>query len=156
MTIPAEVYAALSPDERIRAAVAAIARDDDAELKTLAETCPRKTYRMIDAAFGEGMERLKMLTLAVESDLQGVALDFYIAAHGTDPDEIRAAIAVAASIEAAYCAILSEKGLDRDEVVKFGPARHSAVHKMLTLSTGREIPELVESRLALMREYLTT
>lgn len=45
--------AILTPDERFRLALAALARDDDAEVRRLVATCPRHTYTMADTAFWE-------------------------------------------------------------------------------------------------------
>ncbi len=45
--------AVLTPDERFRLALAALARDDDAEVRRLVTTCPRHTYTMADTAFWE-------------------------------------------------------------------------------------------------------
>lgn len=41
----------LTPDERFRLALAAMARDDEAEVRRLQSTCPRRSYTMRDADF---------------------------------------------------------------------------------------------------------
>ena len=43
--------AVLTPDERFRLALAALVRDDEAEIRRLVATCPRYTYTMADTAF---------------------------------------------------------------------------------------------------------
>ena len=44
-------YDLLTPDERLSAAIAAMARGDDQEVERLQSACPRVTYRMLDAEF---------------------------------------------------------------------------------------------------------
>lgn len=153
-TIPTQVHESLSTDERIRAAVSAIARGDDHELKTLSDTCPRKTYRMMDAAFGDGMENLKTLAIAVTSDLQGLALDFFISSRVEDPEARETALVVMASLEAAWCKVLADMGIDREEMAKATPARHVAVCTLLEIAHAKERSEIVEVHLAAMREHL--
>jgi hypothetical protein len=43
-TISPAVYASLSAPARVRAAIAATAREDQAELDTLRTTCPKLSY----------------------------------------------------------------------------------------------------------------
>jgi len=47
----------LSPDERFRLALAAMARDDDDEVQRLHETCPRHTYTMMEYEFSDRFRR---------------------------------------------------------------------------------------------------
>ena len=46
------LYDRLSADERFRLTLAALARDDENELRRLEDSCPRHTYSMADAAVG--------------------------------------------------------------------------------------------------------
>lgn len=150
------IYESLTPDQRISAAIAAIARGDDQETENLYATCPRKSYRRPDAAFGDTLEKLQTLSLAIESDLQGSALDFLLAARDEDSDEIHCALASIASIYVAWKTLLSERGIDVDEMTKASPARHYVVSKLISAATGREVPEFVEITLASMREFIGT
>lgn len=156
MTIPAEIHASLSPSARIRASVSAIARGDDEELKTLAETCPRKTYRQADTAFLDRMEGIIKLSMAVTADLQGLALDFFIAARVEDAESMKTALVVLASVEAAWQTILSDLGIDPEEMAKAAPPRHDAVGTLLGIAAGREHPEIIEAHLDAMRAHLAT
>lgn len=45
--------AVLTPDERFRLALAAMARNDEAEVRRLHVTCPRYSYTMADTAFSD-------------------------------------------------------------------------------------------------------
>jgi len=46
-----------TPDERFRLALAAMAREDDAEIQRLHETCPRHTYTMMEYEFSDRFRR---------------------------------------------------------------------------------------------------
>lgn len=59
---------ALTADERVRLALAAMARDDDAELERLQKTCPQYLYRMTDVEFVNRFDASR-----------GVAFDFMVA-----------------------------------------------------------------------------
>lgn len=154
MTIPAEIHARLSASERIRAAVSAMARGDDEELQTLKETCPKKTYLITDPAYSESMERLLALALAVESDLQAMTLNFFLASRGKDHETVHEAIAAAAALEAAWREFLAELGIPCREMQEVGPPRHHAVKAILQLSDGEEDADTVQSCLESMRVYL--
>jgi hypothetical protein len=62
-------YDKLTPDERFRLVVAAIARDDGSEIDALARTCPTKTYRMTDPDYTDKIQRAYWLLVSVEADL---------------------------------------------------------------------------------------
>jgi len=47
----------LTPDERFRLALAAMARDDDAEVQRLQATCPRHSYTMMEYEFSDRFRR---------------------------------------------------------------------------------------------------
>jgi hypothetical protein len=154
VTIPAEIHVRLSASERIRAAVSAMARGDTEELQTLKETCPRKSFRMTDPAYSEGMERLLALALAVESDLQVMALDFLVASRLEVPEAVHEAVATAAALESAWREFLAELGIPRREMSEAGPPRHHAVKTILHLADGEEDAATVQSCLESMRAYL--
>ena len=154
MTIPAEIYTRLSASERIRAAVSALARNDEGELQTLKETCPKKSFLMTDPAYSEGMERLLALALAVESDLQAMALDFFLASRLEVPEAVHESVATAAALESAWRELLAELGIPRREMSEAGPPRHHAVKTILHLADGEEDAAAVQSCLESMRAYL--
>jgi hypothetical protein len=154
MTIPAEIHARLSASERIRAAVSAMARGDDEELQTLKETCSKKPYLMTDPAYSEAMERLLALALAVESDLQAMALDFFLASRLEVPEVVHESVATAAALESAWQEFLAELGIPRHEMTNAGPPRHHAVKTILHLADGEENAAAVQSCLESMRAYL--
>ena len=54
----------LSGEERFRAAVLALARDDRRELRRLIDSCPTAVYRLPEAAFLERWEGWRTLTVA--------------------------------------------------------------------------------------------
>ena len=64
-----KLYDRFTPDERVRLAIRALARSDDAEADRLARACPRKTYTMIDAGFTDRLEATEVLTLCIMVEL---------------------------------------------------------------------------------------
>ena len=152
MTIPSEIYTRLSASERIRAAVSALARNDDAELETLKDTCPKKSFLMADPAYSEGIQRLLSLALAVESDLERMTLNFLMASRLEELEVVEEAIAGAASLEFAWREFLAELGIPRREMKEAGPPRHHAVEAILNLGTGEEDTAAVQVCLETMRE----
>ena len=63
-------YDRLEADERFRLELRAAARDDHEELRQLLRTCPRKSYRMNDAAFAERAECARLLALLVVGEIR--------------------------------------------------------------------------------------
>ena len=63
-------YDRLEADERFRLELRAAARDDHEELRQLLRTCPRKSYRMNDAAFAERAECARLLALIVVGEIR--------------------------------------------------------------------------------------
>lgn len=154
MTIPAEIYARLSPPERIRAAISAMARGDDEEVTKLKTTCPKKSFLMTDPAYSEAMERLMHLSMAIESDLRGMTLDFFMASRLGALDAVDQTLADAASLETAWQALLAEHGIPREEMRKAEPTRHRAVDALLHISDGEENPDTVAACLEVLRGIL--
>lgn len=154
MTIPASVYTNLSAPERIRAAVSALARNDDDELQTLTETCPQKSYRMTDPAFSDGMGRLINLALAVESDLQATALDYLLASRLGLSEVVKESCITAASLATAWEKLLAELGIPSREMEGAGTPRHPAVIAILRINEGEENLTEVQSVLEAMRASL--
>jgi hypothetical protein len=57
--------AALGPEERFRVALAALARDDEDEVRRLFESCPTRLYREPDAAFMNRWEAWRVFAVGV-------------------------------------------------------------------------------------------
>jgi hypothetical protein len=60
-------YAALSGEERFRAAVLALSRDDIREVRRLVESCPTALYRLPETAFFDRWDGWRTLTAAAPS-----------------------------------------------------------------------------------------
>ena len=58
-------HAALEPEERFRVALAALARDDEDEVRRLIESCPTRLYREPDAAFMNRWETWRVFAVGV-------------------------------------------------------------------------------------------
>lgn len=156
MNIPAKIYENLSPAERIRAAVSALARNDDAEIQTLKVTCPKQAYLMTDPAFSEGMERLMTLAIVVEYDLMALALDYFLASRQKSFDAADKAISDAVSLEIAWRESLAEIGIPWQDMLDADPPRHRAVKAILHVGEGEETAEEVRTFLDLLRAKLPT
>jgi hypothetical protein len=159
MTIPHKIHTRLSASERIRAAVSAMARDDDGELQTLRETCPRKSYLVTDPAYSDGMNRLFTLVLSLEFKLASYALDFQTARlhQGMKQRNIQeCALKATASLVAAMDQLFAEIGLDPQAIAKSRPPRHPFVTAGIKLSEGEADPDHVALYLQGMREMLPT
>ena len=157
MKIPTEIYENLSAPERIRAAISAIARDDDAELETLKKTCPKRQFLMTDPNYSESMENLTFLMLLTEYQLATLALDFTTARKRTGMEGVDrqdAAITHATSLETAWNLLIQELGIDALDAAKTRPPRHPYVTALIQVSEGEEDPEIVETYLNAMRENL--
>lgn len=152
-TIPSEIHARLTASERIRAAVSALSRGDDAEIQTLKETCPVKTFTMTDPAYGEAMQRLLALSMAVESDLNRTALDFFMACR-LKTEDLEPMINTIGAIQKAWAEFLSELGIPQEEMAAAGPSQHPAMIGILQMHDPEDIdPEAVQILLAYMRDY---
>ena len=64
MTALAKLYDRLTPDERFRAFVSALARKDKQEVDRLNDTCPRKTYVADDMAYWRAKTDLHDVAMA--------------------------------------------------------------------------------------------
>ena len=144
-TISNKSYENLTAEQRVRAAVAAVARGDESEVKRLRETCPKRTYRMNDAAFSDRLERLWSLSLAMECDLRGLTIRVLQGSSKaleigddnaeeldkviSETDEI---IIEIASIDEAWRQTLEGLGIDLEDMNKAGMAHASVTESLLT------------------------
>jgi hypothetical protein len=65
-----KLYDRLTPEERFRLDVEAVARGDSEESRRLVDTCPRRTYTMTDLGFSGRWDGAIQLCVAVLSDLR--------------------------------------------------------------------------------------
>jgi hypothetical protein len=105
------VYEALTPKQRVIATLEAEARDDQAEVRRLVETCPKVTYRANDARYANTMQAITTLSLALECELRGQALACAVASwqeHDTRFPFLRKML----TLQAAWRQGLVAKGID--------------------------------------------
>jgi hypothetical protein len=67
-----KLYERLTPEERFRLDVEAMARGDTEESRKLTDTCPRRTYTMNDIGFAGRWDGAVQLTMAMLMDLRQV------------------------------------------------------------------------------------
>lgn len=65
----AKLYDRLTPEERFRLYIEAIARGDEEEWRNLEKSCPRLVYEMNDQAYEDRVRASEEVTLAVCLDL---------------------------------------------------------------------------------------
>jgi hypothetical protein len=63
------LYDRFAPDERLRLAITALAREDDAEAERLGRSCPRKTYTATDPDYVDRLEASDGVTLCILAEL---------------------------------------------------------------------------------------
>ncbi len=127
MKIKESLYTNLTPATRIKAALNAAARQDDAEIKRLVATCPKRSYTTTDAAFSDTMNALMQLSLAVEADKRGQALWFLLALREGDAQAAQDALAKLNSLHAAWGQFLTTCSLDPSDMQGAGAPAHSYV-----------------------------
>ena len=167
--IPESVYENLTPKQRVRAAVTAIAREDEAEIRRLRDTCPKYLYQMNDAAVTDRMETLYTLSLAMEYDLRGLVIHFLVALRlengpeAQDPEVLcepmkltEQTLIEIASIDEAWRQALLDLGIDADSMAKVGPARDYVTDTLVNLAQkcSEPAPQLVQEALQAMQERL--
>ena len=67
---PSRHYETLTPPERFALLVEAMARRDEREADRLEDSCPRRTYRMDDAEFGDRVRRAHLIATAVTLNMR--------------------------------------------------------------------------------------
>jgi hypothetical protein len=105
------VYDALTPRERVIATLEAEVRNDQAEVRRLVQTCPKRTYRANDARYANTMQAITTLSLALECELRGQALACAVASwqeHDTRFPFLRKML----TLQAAWRQGLVAKGID--------------------------------------------
>lgn len=157
MNISPTIYENLTNQQRVIASISARARGDDAELKRLVTSCPKKTYRMTDPAYSERMETLVDMVTVVELDLRSCALKFFLAdrlaEEQQEPTKI-SALREAASINAAFQNVLKSEGIDFNEMAKIrDEVTHNAVRFLENFEQEPD-PEETAHYQALLEEAL--
>ncbi|MGR3290540.1 MAG: hypothetical protein ACU0C9_05020, partial [Paracoccaceae bacterium] len=104
--------------------IEAEARSDEDEKRRLIQTCPKVTYVSTDACFSGPMEKVFGLAMAVECDLRGFALAFFVAIR-LDPKNAIQILQPYADLRAAWEATLSEMGINPEAMKIAGPPTSS-------------------------------
>jgi hypothetical protein len=157
MNIPTKIYESLTAPERIRAAISATARDDDAEIARLRTSCPKLPFLVTDPAYAERMKRIIMLLMEFEGELRGYAID-YLRCNPIKEflDERDAIFESIANMHAALRIYAEGEGIDFAELEVCGPPRHPIVAVMIKLAMDHEDPEQAAALAAEYREFVFT
>ena len=149
MNIHGKVYEGLSNRQRIIAAMDAIARDDTAEVERLKSSSPIETYRQRGIAFSETIRALFGTGLAVECDLTGAALSWWMVR--AIPEQSRELLKEMAAIEGGWQALLGDMGIASP--IAAAPPRHQMVVLLLKMATEPESKRVKEIH-AMLRDCL--
>ncbi len=149
--MPDRNYAALTGAERAIAAFAATARDDDAELLRLRDTCPRKLFRITDPDYSDRMDALLVMTLAAECDLRGwAAVACGAVAEDRDPAlVVQRMHAIVTALER----FATEQGIDPAHLRGVSVARHALVAFWLDEPAPAPTEAHIEAELQALRDY---
>lgn len=162
------VYENLTSHQRVIATLEAMSRDDTEETARLVKTCPKRSYRMNDAAYSDKMEALQDMAMAVECDMRGCALNFFMLLYLDDhfdhkklhdaSQRIHDQIAEAISIKQAWREILEEEGINPSVIDKtFGSLRHYGIEWITGIAErldAESSPALMNRYKEVLREYL--
>lgn len=119
-----QMYNRLTGEERARALILAMARDDRDEVQRLNVTCPRKEYRMADAAYVDWLDAAQTVTWLAALDLGPRLVELRMARSirgllGLMVDHLAMGAAVAqAQTEADVVAALDKAKADRAPVLE--------------------------------------
>ena len=126
MNLKPTLYNNLTPMQRVIATIEAEARADTQEVERLVKSCPKYAYTTQDWDYSKRMLTLMIMALAVESDIRGQALGFWIAMTVDQDDRAQMFLQNIADIQAAWHQTLNSYGIDPEAMVKAGPPQHSA------------------------------
>ncbi len=143
------LYATLTPRQRVIATLEAEARGDEQEVERLIKTCPKKTYTMNDAAYTDTMAGLASAILAVECDLLSTALICTLTVKRNFDIFDRYAQRLA-DVQAAWRETLEENGINPDTMAKVAPIRHPLLAYLLEKAPPPD-PEAVKEQKKLTR-----
>lgn len=124
MQIKSSLYNDLTLATRIKAALAATARDDTTEIQRIVKTCPKKTYIATDTDFSETMQMLFCFSMSLECDKRGYVLSFLLALRTGDPKGAKRYLVKLASLQAAWEKFLLACGIDFNDMQQAGAPMH--------------------------------
>lgn len=152
------IYQSLTPEQRVAAAISATARDDKDELQRLKVTCPMRNVRETDERYAGIMLKLMNLSMFLECDIRGIAMnDLLNRLNGTGEEITRDHIMEIASRLSAWRQFAEERGIDADEMEQAGMPRHSYIDSLMKgfrEAYGEEFAEEFEDP-ATIAEFLT-
>ncbi len=142
MNIKPIIYDSLTPQQRVVAAVEALARDDDAEHKKLTETCPKKNYIQPDYQYSGMLHGLIGMAIANEHELTSNALSLFlcISPKSNRGDLAETFLQRLIDCNAAWNETLESMGIDPETMSKLCHAmRHPIVNCFLNIAVDSDI-----------------
>lgn len=129
-SILASLYQKLTVRERIIATIVAEGRSDNAEVRRLVSSCPKQAYQITDPAFSDTMQSLSYASMALEADLRGLALRYFIYLYMKHP-EAEEHLQDMVDMRAGWLALLEELGVPANAVGSFGAPMDPVVRSLL-------------------------
>lgn len=139
MNIRESIYQSLTPRQRITATLEALARNDISEKERLINTCTRTHYIQTDHAYSASMDKLMLLSMAVEFELMSAAITYLVY------DEIPILLEKFAYIEQGWIVAMGDHGIDYDLLRRAGVPRSAEINYVFNLAKTIELePETVQ------------
>ena len=139
------VYENLTAQQRVIAAIEAMARRDEMELQRITRTCPQKIYRMSDAAFTDDLTHLIQASLKLELDMANMAVTaLYLML--TEKGEPSIWMSSMADLQAAWEAGLQDRGINPTSFAKAACPRFPLVQGVLDAAPPPDQQQVDELR----------
>ena len=153
MNIKPAVYEALTSRERVIGIIEAIQRNDEKEKLRIMETCPKATYIIRDPDFTGAIDFINSMSVAVECDLRGEALNIASYIVQGDSDLIGHHLQNLSDIYGAWITILEEMGVNEEAVSAYSPIRNEKVKAFLQIAPPAKHDTQTDF-IELMREHV--
>lgn len=131
----------LTPQQRLLLLYEAMQSEDEAEISRLVDTTPRYTFKGIDRRFRDLHDSITGLSLAIETDLRGYALSWFLAIRSGQVEVAHSIIDKMSAINTAYLNLLREIGLSGRAIRAARPEMHDTVKSLLRLKSKEDTKE---------------
>lgn len=106
------LYSTLTPEERARLAIAALARGDNGEAARLLATCPEETTRGPERAYRRAADALTLAAWWAECEGRGMLIDLLLSRRHDTGESALAKVAALKGCAEAWHAFCGEIGLE--------------------------------------------
>lgn len=150
----AKLFENLTSKQRFVLAWEATARGDEAELGRLQDTVPVRTYSGQDLVFRRSWDSIVSISLAVEADLRGNALNWLMAIRAQETALAEKTLKSMIIIDTWWRELLKETGLSDAAIKAANPERHPMVETLLSLHKKEDLdPEDLELHSDVFKQF---